>query len=91
MRGAISHWFSAFAVEGFRDVAAFKRDMDAELNGFRTSGKAPGQERIYVAGEIEYEKTLAHRTHGIPVHVKVWDGLEKLAAELGVPFDIERA
>jgi L-2-hydroxycarboxylate dehydrogenase (NAD+) len=91
VRGAISHWFSAFAVEGFRDVAAFKRDMDAELNGFRTSGKAPGQERIYVAGEIEYEKTLAHRTHGIPVHVKVWDGLEKLAAELGVPFDIERA
>jgi LDH2 family malate/lactate/ureidoglycolate dehydrogenase len=89
--GAISHWFAAFRVDGFRDVADFKRDMDVELRGFKNSAKAPGQDRIYVAGEIEYEKTLAHRKDGVPVHVKVWDGLEKLAAELGVPFDIARA
>jgi LDH2 family malate/lactate/ureidoglycolate dehydrogenase len=89
--GAISHWFAAFRVDGFRDVADFKRDMDIELRAFKNSAKVPGQDRIYVAGEIEYEKTLAHRQNGIPVHVKVWAGLEKLAAELNVPFDIERA
>ena len=88
--GAISHWFSAFRVDGFRDVADFKRDMDVELRGFKDSPKSPGQDRIYVAGEIEYEKTLAHRANGIPVHVKVWEGLQRLSAELGVPFDIER-
>jgi len=86
MPGAISHWFAAFRVDGFRDAAEFKRDMDIELRAFKRSAKAPGQDRIYVAGEIEYEKTLAHRKNGVPVHVKVWAGLEKLAVELGLPL-----
>jgi len=88
--GAISHWFSAFRIDGFRDVDEFKADMDRELRDFKDSAKAPGHDRIYVAGEIEYEKTLEHRKNGIPVHVKVWDGLEKLAGDLGVPFDIAK-
>jgi len=88
MEGAISHWFAAFRVDGFRDVDAFKADMDAQLRAFKHSTKAPGCDRIYVAGEIEFEKTLYHRATGVPVHVKVWDGLEKLAAEMGLPFDL---
>jgi LDH2 family malate/lactate/ureidoglycolate dehydrogenase len=88
--GAISHWFAAFRIDGFRDVDAFKADMDRELRDFKNSAKAPGHDRIYVAGEIEHEKTLEHRAHGIPIHVKVWDGLERLATELGVPFDIAK-
>jgi L-2-hydroxycarboxylate dehydrogenase (NAD+) len=86
--GAISHWFGAFRVDGFRDVASFKADMDRELRYFKQSRKAPGQERIWVAGEPEYEKTLNHRATGVPVHVKVWDGLQKLAGELGVSFEL---
>lgn len=86
--GAIGHWFGAFRIDGFRDVDAFRADMDRELRAFKDSQKAPGQERIYVAGEIEYEKTLYNREHGVPVHVKVWDGLQKLAGELDIPFDL---
>lgn len=86
--GAISHWFGAFRADAFRDVEDFKRDMDQELRDFRTSAKAPGQERIYTPGEIEYEKTEYHRLNGVPVHVKVWEGLKKLSAELGLPFDV---
>ncbi len=86
--GVISHWFGAFRVDAFRDAASFKRDMEKELNDFRSSAKAPGEERIYVAGEIEYEKTNYHRLSGVPVHVKVWEGLKKLAADLGLPFDL---
>jgi L-2-hydroxycarboxylate dehydrogenase (NAD+) len=86
--GAIAHWFGAFRIDGFRDVDAFRADMDRELRAFKDSQKAPGQERIYVAGEIEYEKTLYNREHGVPVHVKVWDGLQKLAGELNIPFDL---
>ncbi|HEX3469315.1 MAG TPA: Ldh family oxidoreductase [Candidatus Elarobacter sp.] len=88
--GKISHFFAAFKIDGFRDPADFKRDMDVELRAFKDSDRAPGQDRIYVAGEIEYEKTLYNREHGVPVHVKVWNGLEKLAGELGVPFDFEQ-
>jgi L-2-hydroxycarboxylate dehydrogenase (NAD+) len=88
--GRISHFFAAFKVDGFRDPEQFKADMDTELRAFKDSAKAPGHDRIYVAGEIEYEKTLEARKNGVPVHVKVWDGLEKLAGELGIPFDIEK-
>ena len=90
MEGAISHWFGAFRVDGFREVAEFKADMDTQLRAFKSGRKVPGAERIYVAGEIEYEKSAAARKDGVPVHVKVWNGLEKLAQELGVPFDLER-
>jgi len=88
--GKISHFFGAIKIDGFRDVAQFKADMDVELRAFKDSQKAPGCERIYVAGEIEYEKTLFNRQNGVPVHVKVWTGLEKLAGELGVPFELAR-
>lgn len=88
--GKISHFFGAIKIDGFRDVAGFKADMDKELLAFKESQKAPGFERIYVAGEIEHEKTLANRQNGVPIHEKVWVGLEKLAGELGVPFDLAR-
>jgi len=90
MEGAISHWFGAFRVDAFRDVEQFKADMDRELRAFKESAKTPGADRIYVAGEVEYEKTQYNREHGVPVHVKVWDGLQKLAGELGIPFDLSR-
>jgi L-2-hydroxycarboxylate dehydrogenase (NAD+) len=88
--GAISHWFGAFRVDAFRDVDQFKADMDKELRYFKDSRKAPGQDRIYVAGEIEYEKTLAARAEGVPVHVKVWEELKTLSEELGIPFELAR-
>jgi LDH2 family malate/lactate/ureidoglycolate dehydrogenase len=88
--GKISHFFGAIRIDGFRDVPGFKSDMDRELRAFKDSRKAPGVDRIYVAGEIEHEKTLFAREHGVPVHVKVWTGLEKLAGELGLPFDLAR-
>ena len=90
MEGAISHWFGAFRVDAFRDAAEFKADMDRQLRSFKDSAKVPGQERIYVAGEPEFEKTGRHRENGVPVHVKVWDGLEKLAGELKIPFELSR-
>jgi L-2-hydroxycarboxylate dehydrogenase (NAD+) len=88
--GRISHFFAAFKIDGFRDPEQFKADMDKELRAFKDSAKAPGHDRIYVAGEIEYEKTLEARRNGVPGHVKVWDGLEQLAGELAIPFDIEK-
>jgi L-2-hydroxycarboxylate dehydrogenase (NAD+) len=90
MEGAVSHWFGAISVAGFRDPAAFKADMDRELRMFKESRKAPGADRIYVAGEPEFEKAKYHREQGVPVHVKVWEGLRKLAGELDIPFDLER-
>jgi len=77
-------------IDGLRDPEQFRPDMDKDLRAFKDFAKAPGQDRIYVAGDSEVEKTAYHREHGVPVHVKVWDGLQKLASELNLPFTIER-
>ena len=88
--GKISHFFGAIDPGAFRDLAAFKTDMDRELRAFKTSGRAPGQDRIYVAGEIEHERTLRSEREGVRVHRKSWTALERLAASLDVPFAIGR-
>ena len=82
--GAISHWFGAFRVDGFREVAEFKADVDRELLTFKNSRRASGQERIYVAGEIEHELTSQNTREGVPIHANVWASLSRLAAARSV-------
>ena len=89
--GMISHFFGAIAIDGFRDAAAFRKDVDRELREFKATRTAPGCDRVYVAGEIEHEKTQAHRANGVPVHVKVWAQLEQLAAQTGIAFTLARS
>jgi LDH2 family malate/lactate/ureidoglycolate dehydrogenase len=83
--GITSHFFGAMRVDALRDLADFKRDMDRELRDFKNSAKAPGCDRIYVAGEIEHEKTLEYRRDGIPLVDKVWEDIDALAGEIGIP------
>ncbi|MGD0474476.1 MAG: Ldh family oxidoreductase [Candidatus Velthaea sp.] len=82
--GITAHWFGAMRVDAMRDLAEFKRDMDRELRDFKNSAKAPGCDRIYVAGEIEHERTIEYRRDGIPLLLKVWEDLDALAAEIGI-------
>jgi L-2-hydroxycarboxylate dehydrogenase (NAD+) len=90
-QGAISHWFGAFRIDAFRDVEDFKAEMDTELRYFKDSSASRGAQRIMVAGEPEILKAAYHRQYGIPVHGKVWEGLERLSGELGIPFDLAKA
>lgn len=82
--GISGHWFGAMRIDAMRDIADFKRDMDRELRDFKDSAKAPGCERIYVAGEIEHERTLEYRRDGIPLVEKVWQDLDEMAHEIGI-------
>ncbi len=89
--GAISHWFGAFRIDGFRDVEKFKEDMDIELRYYKDSAVARGAQRIMVAGEPEILKAAYNRQYGIPVHSKVWDDLNRLADDLNIDFDLALA
>jgi LDH2 family malate/lactate/ureidoglycolate dehydrogenase len=89
-KGAISHWFGAFRIDGFRDVAEFKEDLDEELRYFKESAVAQGAQRIMVAGEPEILKAAYHRQYGVPVHSNVWNGLNRLADSLNIDFDLEK-
>ncbi len=83
--GITSHWFGAIALERVGDPATFKRDLDRELRTFKGSATAPGAERVYVAGEIEHENTLAHERDGVPIHPKTWAELDAMAERIGIP------
>jgi len=82
--GITSHFFGAIRIDALRDPDDFKREMDRELRTFKTSEPAPGQSRVYVAGEIEHENEIAFRRDGIPLIGPVIDDLDDLADALGI-------
>lgn len=63
----LGHFFIAIDIEHFVPLSVFKRISGAILRDLRNSQKAPGAERIYTAGEKEYEARKYRMQHGCPV------------------------
>ena len=78
------HFFCAMRVDAFRPAQEFKLGMDAMIRALHDAPKEPGQERIYVAGEIEHETERVRRAQGIPITRGVADGLSELADRFGL-------
>ncbi len=85
----IGHCFAALRVDAFRPLEAFQQDMDALMRQLKEAPKAAGQERIYIHGEKEFEKTERAEREGVPILVQVVRSLVADGAEAGVPFDLE--
>jgi L-2-hydroxycarboxylate dehydrogenase (NAD+) len=85
----IGHCFAAIRVDAFRPLDEFKRDMDAMILQLKDAPKAAGQERIYIPGEKEFEKTERSQREGVPILAEVVNGLVRDGAEAGVPFGLE--
>ena len=83
------HFFAAIRVDAFRPVAEFKRDMDRLIAELRSTPPIAGQERVYVAGEIEFETAQERAEHGIPLHGSVLKGLRGVSELVGVTYDLE--
>jgi len=83
-----AHFFAAMRVDAFRDVDDFKTMMDAMIRDLRASGKAEGHDRIYVAGEIEWEYEKERKEKGIPLHPLVIASLKTVSEKTGVPLKI---
>jgi L-2-hydroxycarboxylate dehydrogenase (NAD+) len=61
----LGHFFIAINISSFTEVADFKKTTGDILRELRASRKMPGQERIYTAGEKEYETWLARKNRGV--------------------------
>jgi LDH2 family malate/lactate/ureidoglycolate dehydrogenase len=83
------HFFGAIRVDAFRPVLEFKQDMDRLIRDLKATPPAKGQERVYVAGEIEFETAAERAEHGVPLHRSVLKGLREVGEQLGVPYDLE--
>ena len=80
----LGHFFLAIDVAHFTPLASFKRIAGAILRALRASPKAPGQKRIYTAGEKEHLTGLARRNKGVPVNRETQKELVAMRDELGL-------
>ncbi|MBI5304730.1 MAG: Ldh family oxidoreductase [Chloroflexi bacterium] len=83
----VGHFFGAWRIDCFRPVDEFKIAMDDYQQLLKNVPKVPGQDRIYIHGEKEFEAEERNRRDGIPINNKVAADLRALAQELQVKFD----
>jgi LDH2 family malate/lactate/ureidoglycolate dehydrogenase len=84
----VGHFFGAIRIDRFRPVAEFKAGMDAMIQEVKAEPLAKGFEKIMVAGEPEYLTEQERREKGVPLSDAVVSDLSKLAAAVGVPFEV---
>lgn len=80
----LGHFFLAVDIEAFTEPAAFKKTAGEILRHLRASKRAPGQERIYTAGEKEYLAWLERKGKGVPVGRKLQEEMTAMRDELGL-------
>ncbi len=80
------HAFLAIDVGALMPLDDFKRRMDAVIREIKGSPKAKGAERIYVPGEMEWERRDEALKHGILFPEAVVKNLCLAGADVGVDF-----
>jgi L-2-hydroxycarboxylate dehydrogenase (NAD+) len=83
------HFFGAIRIDSFRPVQEFKRDMDQLIRELKQTPPVDGEDRVYVAGEIEFETEKERRRNGIPLMDSVLKGLRGVGEQVGVTYDLE--
>ena len=63
----LGHFFIAINPDFFMGKAVFRRVATSILQELRDSRKAPGEDRIYTAGELEWEARGYRERYGCPV------------------------
>lgn len=80
----IGHFFMAINIEHFVPMDDFKQTTGEILRQLRNSNRAPGQDRIYTAGEKEFELEKIVPLQGIPVVPSLQKDIKVLQEELGL-------
>ncbi len=80
----LGHFFLAIDVEHFVPLPVFRQVTGGIMRALQNARKAPGAERIYVAGEKEYEREKVIRERGVPVNVNLRKELCFMRDELAI-------
>lgn len=81
-RAGMAQFFLTVDVTRFMPLDQFKARMDELIDQIHQSPKAPGVNRIYVAGEIEYGLQSQREREGVPVEDSVLADLDRVEQEL---------
>ena len=76
--------FLAVNVGAMIPIEPFKRRVDAMIRDIRQTPKARGSERIYLPGEMEWQRRREALARGIPLPEDVLRSLRGLAKHLGI-------
>ena len=80
----LGHAFIAINVDQIIPIDRFKDRVDRMIQQLRNSPRAKGSERIYVPGEIEWQKREDYLAHGIPLPELVFESLYQVGHDLGL-------
>ena len=81
----LGHFFIAIDTEHFLGEEACRKNAGDVIREVRSTKRAPGEDRIYTAGEKEYEIRLA-RHAGVPINESVQKEFIAVRDELGLPY-----
>jgi LDH2 family malate/lactate/ureidoglycolate dehydrogenase len=84
----VGHFFAAIKIENFRPIDFFKADMDTYIQSLKSQPKLPGQDRIYIHGEKEFDLMEKYQKEGVPLMVEIVESLKEAGASAGIPFDL---
>ncbi|MBN1582220.1 MAG: Ldh family oxidoreductase [Anaerolineae bacterium] len=80
----IGHFFLAIDIEHFVPLEVSRRTTGGILRALQQARKTPGQDRIFVAGEKEYEKQKERLEKGIPLNKNLRAELQAMRDELNI-------
>jgi len=82
----LGHFFMAINPDSFIELTSFKTVAGRICRALRAAKKAPGQSRIYTAGEKEYYAELERRKTGIPINTSIQQDLLYLNTDLDLNY-----
>lgn len=82
----LGHYFIAIDTEHFLGEELARKKAGDIIRSVRASKKMPGEERIYTAGEKEWEVWLSRQNSGVPINESVQAEMNKVRDELGLGY-----
>ena len=82
----LGHFFIAIDTDHFLGEDVCRKKAGDIIREVRSSKKAPGAERIYTAGEKEYEIWLQRKDSGVPINESVQAEMNKVRDDLGLDY-----
>ncbi len=80
----LGHFFIAIDTDHFLGEELTRKKTGDIMRSMRAAKKAPGAERIYTAGEKEYEIWKSREPHGVPINESVQGEINAVRDELGL-------
>ena len=82
----LGHFFIAIDTEHFLGEEIARKKAGDIIRGVRASKKAPGEDRIYTAGEKEHEIWLQRKDSGVPINESVQKEMNQVRDDLGLDY-----